>query len=112
MQFNEIKTVNTLLGVEAVRTGWDPPVVEASVTDPYGCQAPAPLRDRPCFRGAGITEALPTCTTVVLGVVGLELFATFMAFLKHTDHSFKMSQRLIVIQHNMLHTIMRELGFQ
>lgn len=90
MQFNKIKTLNRLLRIEVVRTSWDPPVVEASVTDSYGCQAPAPLRDRPCFGGAWITEALSTCTTVVLGVIGLELFTTFMAFLKHTDYSFKM----------------------
>lgn len=59
--------------------------METGVTDPDRCQAPSPLRDRPGFWGAGITEALPTSTTVVLGVVGLELFPTFMTFLLHTE---------------------------
>lgn len=59
--------------------------METGVADSDRCEAPAPLRDRPGFRGAGITEALSTGTTVVLGVVGLELSPTFMTFLRHTE---------------------------
>lgn len=83
------KTLTPGLRHEAACTSGDPPVVEASITDPYRSQTPAPLWDGPRFRGTRIAEALSACTTVVLGVVGLKLFATFMAFLKHTDHSFK-----------------------
>lgn len=70
-------------------TGRDLPVVEAGVTDPHGGQAPAPLWDRPRLGGAGIAEALPAGAAVVLGVVGLELFATFVASLKDAHPSLE-----------------------
>ena len=66
-------------------TGWDFPVVETGVADPHRCEAPASLWDGPGFWGAGVAEALPAGTAVVLGVVGLELFCTFMAFLHRTQ---------------------------
>lgn len=66
-------------------TGWNLPVVEAGVAHSNGSEAPAPLRHRPRFGGAGITETFSAGTTVVLGVVGLELLAAFMAFLQFLE---------------------------
>ena len=67
-----------------LHTSWDSPVVEARIADSDWIKAPAPLWDRPGFGGAGVTEALSTGATVVLGVVGLEFFTAFMAFLQQT----------------------------
>lgn len=96
-------------------TSGDAPVVETGVADSDRCKAPTPLRDRPGFCGAGITEALSTGTTVVLGVIGLELFPTFVTFLQHTE-LLEISFHFAMLEHNMdafrLHTRMRELGFQ
>lgn len=96
-------------------TSWDAPVVETGVADTDRCEAPAPLRDRPGFCGAGITEALSAGTTVVLGVIGLELFPAFVTFLQHTE-LLEIRFHFAMVEHNMdafrVHTRMRELGFQ
>lgn len=55
--------------------------MEAGVTDPDGGQAPAPLWDRTGLGGAGVAEALPTGTAVVLIVILLEHLAARVAFL-------------------------------
>lgn len=63
-------------------TSWNFPVVEAGIADPNGGETPAPLWDWPGLWGAGITESLSAGTTVVLGVIGLKLFPTFMTLLQ------------------------------
>lgn len=65
--------------------------MEAGVTHANRSEAPAPLRHRPGFGGAGITEAFSAGTTVVLGVVGLELLAAFMAFLQFLEEHFHLT---------------------
>lgn len=65
--------------------------MKAGVADSNRSEAPAPLRDRPGFGGAGITEAFSAGTAVVLGVVGLELLPAFMAFLRFLEEGFHLS---------------------
>lgn len=73
-------------------TSWNLPVVEAGVTHSYRSEAPPPLRHRPGFGGAGITETFSAGTTVVLGVVGLELLAAFVAFLQFFKRAFSLNR--------------------
>lgn len=65
--------------------------MEAGVAHSNRGQAPAPLRHRPGFGGAGVAEAFSAGTTVVLGVVGLELLAAFMAFLQVLEKHFHLT---------------------
>lgn len=57
------------------------PVLKAGITDPHRCEAPSPLRHRPGLGGAAVAETLSTGSTVVLCIIILEGFTTFVAVL-------------------------------
>lgn len=89
--------------------------METLVTDSDRLQAPPPLGDRPAFRGAGVAETFSTGAAVMLGVVGLELLPTFMAFLWDTRKTVLVLARphhCGLSETCSLSTTIRELGFQ
>ena len=79
--------------------------MEAGITDPDGGQAPAPLRDRTGLGGAGVAEAFPTRTAVVLVVVLLEHLPARVAFLHGRTHT-----RMYKLRTNTVHSKKQESG--
>lgn len=56
--------------------------MKTSIADPDRREPPAPLRDRPGFGRAGVTETLSAGAAVVLGVIRLKLLPTFVTILE------------------------------
>lgn len=56
-------------------------LLEADITHSDRAKTPASLRDGRSLRRAAITEALPTGTAVMFGIVVLEHCVTLMAYL-------------------------------